>query len=88
MQRILIFCEISQIVTGKNTNKSKKTKVNSPIVFSVLNDKTAPKLFQSLVRPTICLNLLVLSLIIYKCLHFFKIFAVFERIYKQNLQNY
>jgi hypothetical protein len=30
----------------------------------------------------------VLSLILYKCLHFFTIFAVFERIYKQNLQNY
>ena len=30
----------------------------------------------------------MLSLILYKCLHFFKIFAVFERIYKQNLHNY
>ena len=33
-----------------------------------------------------CLNLLVLFLILYKCLHFFKIFEVFEHIYKQNLQ--
>ena len=64
---------------------SGKTKVNSTNIFPVLN---APKLFQSLVRSTICLNLLVLSLILYKCLHFFKIFAVFERIYKQNFQNY
>ena len=53
---------------------SGKTKVNSPIVFPVLNAQN--------------LHLLVLSLILYKCLHFFKIFAVFERIYKQNVQNY
>jgi hypothetical protein len=30
----------------------------------------------------------VSSLILYKCLNFFKIFPVFERIYKQNLHNY
>jgi hypothetical protein len=30
--------------------------------------------FKLLVKPTICLNLLVLSLILYKCLHFFNIF--------------
>ena len=29
----------------------------------------------------------MLSLILYKCLHFFKIFPVFEQIYKQNLHN-
>jgi hypothetical protein len=61
---------------------SGKTKVNSPIVFPVLNAQNCTKTQK-------CLNLLVLSLIPYKCLHFFKIFAVFERIlYKQNLQNY
>ena len=65
---------------------SGKTKVNSPIVFPILNAQNCTKTL--VVRPTICLNLLVLSLILYKCLHFFKIFPVFERIYKQNLQNY
>jgi hypothetical protein len=29
-----------------------------------------------------------LSLILYKCLHFFKIFAVFERIYKQTIYKF
>ena len=84
MQRILTFCEISQIVTDKNANKStfkasgqtglRKNKGKFAYRISGFKrKKTAPKLFQSLVRPTICLNLLVLSLILYKCLHFLKI---------------
>ena len=33
--------------------------------------------FKSLVKPTICLNSLVLSLILNKCLHFFNILTIF-----------
>jgi hypothetical protein len=41
--------------------------------------------FKSLVKPTISLNLLVLSLILYKCLNFFNSILMFERIkYKFN----
>ena len=61
LQRILIFCEISQIVTGKNANKS-KFKASGQTGLRKNKGK--------------CLNLLVLSLILYKCLHFFKIFAL------------
>ena len=59
--------------TKANLNRRKprgKTKVNSPIVFSVLNVQNCTKTL-SLIKPTISLNLLVLSLILYKCLHFF-----------------
>ena len=42
--------------------------------------------FKSLVKPTISLNLLVLSLFLYKCFHFFNSILIFERIkYKFNL---
>jgi hypothetical protein len=68
---------------------SGKTKVNSPIVFPILNAQNCTKTL-SITRKTYNMfkTYSVLSLILYKCFHFFKIFPVFERIYKQNLQNY
>jgi hypothetical protein len=63
------FFENSQIVTGKNANKSKfkasgqtgLRENKGKFAYRISNFKRT-KLFQSLVRPTICLNLLVLSL--------------------------
>jgi hypothetical protein len=40
-------------------------------IFSVNCKKLHQNSFKSLIKPTISLNLLVLSLILYKCLHFF-----------------
>jgi hypothetical protein len=82
-----IFGEISQRVTGKNANKSKfkasgqtgVRKNKGKFAYRMSGFKRT-KCTKSLIRPTICLKLLVLSLILYKCLHFFKIFAEFERI--------
>jgi hypothetical protein len=38
---------------------------------------------KSLVKPTICLNLHVLSLVLYECLRFFNIFAYFAAFQKR-----
>ena len=43
-------------------------------IFSFKCTQLHQNSFKSLIKPTISLNLLVLSLILYKCLHFFNNF--------------
>jgi hypothetical protein len=70
-----------------NSNRQIKTKViiNKGIscrISSFKRTKLHQNSFKSLVKPTISLNLLVLSLILYKCLHFFNSILIFERTIK------
>jgi hypothetical protein len=75
--RITVFLQGDAWVRGRDSGKT-TFKVNSPIVFPILNEQNCTETL-SITRKTYNMfNLLVLSLILYKCLHFVKIFAVFE----------